>query len=75
MGVSEIARLVNLNPRSISRALAAIADSQLAQQVVRDRYDRWFPSSFGESIGAGGIDALRRRADRARCSVCRGHAT
>lgn len=46
MGVSEIARRVDLNPSSISRALAAIADAQLAQQIGRGRYRPLVPELF-----------------------------
>ena len=46
MGVSEVARFAGLNASSISRAMAQLADAQLAEQVGRGRYRPLVPELF-----------------------------
>lgn len=46
MGVSEVARFASLNASSISRAMAQLADAQLAEQVGRGRYRPLVPELF-----------------------------
>lgn len=46
LGVSEVARFAGLNASSISRAMAQLADAQLAEQVGRGRYRPLVPELF-----------------------------
>ena len=46
MGVSEIAHFAGLNASSISRALASIANAQLAERIGRGRYRPLAPELF-----------------------------
>ena len=46
LGVSEIARLANMNPSSISRALATLAGADLAERIERGRYRPLVPELF-----------------------------
>lgn len=46
IGVTEIARVADLNPSSITRAMASIADADLAQRVARGRYRPLVPELF-----------------------------
>lgn len=46
MGVSKIARQAGLNASSVSRAMTALADAQLAEQIGRGRYHPLVPDLF-----------------------------
>ena len=46
IGVSEIARIAGLNPSSISRAMTAIVDAQLAERRGRGEYRPLVPELF-----------------------------
>lgn len=46
MGVSEIARRASLNASSVSRAMTALSDAQLAEQIGRGRYRPLVPELF-----------------------------
>lgn len=46
VGVSDTARIAGLNPSSITRALAALSDANLAERVGRGRYRPLVPELF-----------------------------